>query len=187
MNMCATEALRSTLVAASHHLVCIILWAQSVSNNFHTLDQICILAVMYQNIIHPNQHSHIIICESDKYAPIHFCSKDMKNNNMMIGEIQAIFWTEDCAPFRWQHSCCTVQYHTTQSTLPNPVLTLQHHSQLQMMQSDAKKTDCTVKSSAMNMHCSELPFKSWVTCNVHYTLNFGSKGLNTSNSWQQWL
>jgi len=36
-----------------------------------------------------------------------------------------------------------------------------------MMQSDAEKTDCTVKSSAINTHSSELPFKSWVTCSVH--------------------
>jgi hypothetical protein len=82
MRMCKSEALRSTLVAASHCLVCIILQAQSVSNNFHTLDQICILAVMYQNMIHSNQHSHLVFCESDRYAPLHFCSKgDLKNNN----------------------------------------------------------------------------------------------------------
>ena len=99
--MSKSEALRSTFVAASHSLVCITLQAQYVTNNFHTLDQICILAVMYQNIIHPNRHSHLISCESDRYAPFHFCLKeDVKNNNMMIGEIQAMFCTEDRAPFR---------------------------------------------------------------------------------------
>jgi hypothetical protein len=100
MTMCTSEALRSTLVAARHCLVLIILQAQSVSNNFHTHDQICILAAMYQNMIHHNQHSHLVSCESDGYAPLHFCSKDVKNNNMII-ETEAIFWTEDCAPFRW--------------------------------------------------------------------------------------
>jgi hypothetical protein len=173
------------LSKASHCLVRIILQAQSVSNNFHNLDQNCIRAVMYQNMIRPNQHSHLS-CESDRFASLHFYS-NVKCNNM-IGEIQAIFfWTEGCAPFRRWHSCCTSQYHTTQVTVPHPVLTLWNHSQLQRMQSDAEKTDRTLQSSAMNMHSSELPFKSWVICSVHWALNFGSKGLNNSNSWQQWL
>jgi hypothetical protein len=179
MSTCTSEALRSTSAAASHCLVSIILQAQSVNNNFHTLDQICILAVMYQNMIRPHQHSHLISWESDRYAPLHFCSKEDVKNNNTIGEIQAIFWTEDCAPFRW-HSYCTAQYHTTQATMPHPVLTLWH-------QSEAEKTDGTLKSSAMNMHSSELHFKSWVICSVHWALNFGSKELNTSKSWQQWL